>query len=118
MTRDPLLFVRFDSSADDPLSLSLRPVLGPPLAGTKLESQVGVCPPGGPGLTAPFALTRNFEPWVLIRVEEVADVRNHISEGTGWPAEVLRAPSVEAAFTVIVDFTARWRSFSLEQLPD
>ena len=124
MTRDPLAPVRSDPS--EGASLSLRSILGPPLAGIDLKSQVSIRCQGGPGWVVPFAFTRHGLPWVVWRAVEVEDA----GEQAGGIADsgpdtgpdgvldgVFEIASVEAAFVVAIDLTANWRVIKLEPRP-
>lgn len=120
MTRDPLAPIRFDPS--EGASLSLRPILGPPLAGIDLKSQVSIRLPGGPGWVVPFAFIRHGLPWVVwraVEVEDAGELAAGIADGgpDGVLDGVLEIASVEAAFVVAIDPTASWRVIKLESRP-
>jgi hypothetical protein len=114
MIRDPLAPVRFDLSAGAPISLSLRSILGPPLAGIDLKSQVTVRRPGGSDRTVPFAFTRHGLPWVVWRASALDDARE-IPAGIADDdlGSLVEVESVEAAFVVVIDPKARWQAIEL-----
>jgi hypothetical protein len=115
MIRDPLAAVRFDPVSDGQLTLRMRDILGPPLAGVELLSRVAVRRPGRAARTVPFAFTRFGLPWVLWRVYRVDDARDPSAGITDdGLAELLEVDSVEAAFAVAVDPAARWQAVALD----
>jgi len=128
MTRDPLAPVRSDPS--EGASLSLRSILGPPLAGIDLKSQVLIRRPGGPEWVVPFAFTRHGLPWVVWRAVEVVDAGGVAAGIAGSGPDtgpdtgpdgvldgVFEIASVEAAFVVAIDLTANWRVIKLDPRP-
>ena len=115
LTRDPLAPLRFGSSDSPPISLSLRSILGPPLDGIDLKSGIAVRRPDGSDCRVPFAFTRHGLPWVLWRAFRVDDARG-LPTGIADDqlSSLLAVESVEAAFAVAIDPTARWQAIELE----
>jgi hypothetical protein len=115
MTRYSLALRNFDPAADVPISLSLRPILGPPFAGITMSSEVAVCRPGRPDHVAPFAFMRNRFPWVVFRVDRVVDAREaSLGAIHGGLEALLGDESIEAVFTASVDPRAAWQVSALE----
>ncbi|MEX0620770.1 MAG: hypothetical protein WD181_04245 [Solirubrobacterales bacterium] len=119
MTRDPLVFIDFDPATEPPVSLPLRPILGLPLAGIELRSEVAVIFSGRSEQVAPFAFTRHGLPWVVIGAVQSEDALEPPIDVASCGLELLLEDgSVEAAFIVVVDQRAGWQVIKLRPRVD
>jgi hypothetical protein len=121
--RDPLAPLRFDPLRDAALSIQLSVILGPPLAGIELRSQMPLHRRGAELSEAPFAFTRHGLPWVVwqpVAVDDAEQLPESFEQGgaagTGLRG-LLAVDSVEAAFAVAIDPKANWRSIRVEPAP-
>jgi hypothetical protein len=110
MVRDPLAPLRIGGEAGRSVSLPMRSIFGPPLAGIDLRTQVAVHRRGRPLSVVPFAFTRHGRPWVVWEAIGVDDAaRSAAVEVDAGLRGLIEVDSVEAAFTVLIDPKADWQ---------